>query len=51
MRIYAEDAADYVELLLRRYLRRRDGQRSFGEYVAGLTDDQLARFAEPEGGA
>ena len=23
----------------------------FGEYVAGLTDDQLARFAEPEGGA
>jgi sulfite reductase (ferredoxin) len=48
VRIYAEDAADYVELLLRRYLRRRDGQHSFGEYVATLSDEELARFAEPE---
>ena len=48
VRIYAEDAADYVELHLRRYLRRRDGHRSFGEYVAALNDDELARFAEPE---
>ena len=48
MRIYAEDAADYVELLLRRYRQRRDGDATFADYVGSLSDDELARFAAPE---
>jgi len=48
VRIYAEDAADYCELLLRRYLRDRDGQPDFASFVASLDDDGLARFAAPE---
>jgi sulfite reductase (ferredoxin) len=51
VRIYAEDAADYVETLLRRYLRGRNGHSSFATFIDSLTDDELARFAEPEGGA
>jgi sulfite reductase (ferredoxin) len=51
VRIYAEDAADYVETLLRRYLRGRNGHSSFAAFVDSLSDDELARFAEPEGGA
>jgi sulfite reductase (ferredoxin) len=48
VRIFAEDAADYVELLLRRYLRRRDGQAGFSAFVNALSAEELARFAAPE---
>jgi sulfite reductase (ferredoxin) len=48
VRIFAEDAADYVETLLRRYLRHRNGHGSFAAYVASLDQSELARFAEPE---
>jgi sulfite reductase (ferredoxin) len=51
VRIYAEDAADYVETLLRRYLRGRNGHASFSAFVESLSDEELARFAAPEGGA
>ena len=51
IRIYAEDAADYVETLLRRYLRDRNGHANFATFIGSLSDDELARFAEPEGGA
>jgi sulfite reductase (ferredoxin) len=47
VRIFAEDAAGYVETLLRRYLRHRDGHGSFAAYVASLDESELARFAEP----
>jgi sulfite reductase (ferredoxin) len=44
-RVFAEDAADYVETLLVRYQRRRDGHESFGAFVRALSDEQLAEFA------
>jgi len=47
VKIYAEDAADYVEELMRRYLRDRNGERSFSDYVRALDDPGLARFAAP----
>jgi len=47
VRVYAEEALDYVETLIRRYLAHRNGERSFGEYVNALDDKALARFAEP----
>ncbi len=47
VKIYAEDAADYLEALLRRYLRERDGASSFSEHVNSLDDAALARFAAP----
>jgi sulfite reductase (ferredoxin) len=50
VKVFAEDSADYVELLLRRYLRQRGSQTSFGEFVNALDDEQLARFAAPTGG-
>jgi sulfite reductase (ferredoxin) len=48
VKIYAEDAADYVEQLLRRYLQRRSGTDTFASYVAALDADGLARFAAPK---
>jgi sulfite reductase (ferredoxin) len=45
VRIFAEDAADYVETLLTRYRRRRDGHASFAAFVRSLSDAQLAEFA------
>jgi sulfite reductase (ferredoxin) len=48
VRIYAEDAADYVETLLRRYLAQRNGHPRFGAFVNSLSDEELARFAAPE---
>jgi sulfite reductase (ferredoxin) len=51
VKVLAEDAADYVEALVRRYEHQRDGQRSFGEFVNDLDDDGLARFARPTGSA
>jgi sulfite reductase (ferredoxin) len=47
VKIYAEDAADYVEALVRRYHARRNGHRDFGAFVHGLSDDELAAFAAP----
>ena len=47
IRIYAEDAAGYIETLLRRYQQRKDGHRSFSEYVNSLSPDELAAFAAP----
>ena len=51
VKVFAEDSADYVETLLRRYQRQRGSQRSFGEFVNALDDEQLARFAAPDGAA
>jgi sulfite reductase (ferredoxin) len=47
VKIYAEDAADYVELLLRRYLRDRVTDDTFSSFVNRLDADGLARFAAP----
>jgi len=47
VKIYAEDAVDYVETLVRRYLRDRTGEGSFSTFVRALDPDALARFAEP----
>jgi sulfite reductase (ferredoxin) len=47
VKIYAEDAADYVELLLRRYEQRRADDDSFSSFVNALDADALAAFAEP----
>ena len=46
-KIYAEDAADYVEALLRRYRSRRAPDDTFSTFVNRLDADGLAGFAEP----
>ena len=48
VRIYAEDAVDYVETLLKRYRQRANGQR-FSAFVNALSDEELARFASAGG--
>jgi sulfite reductase (ferredoxin) len=48
VKIYAEDAADYLETLVRRYVQDRDGASSFSQYVNSLDDQALARFAAPQ---
>ena len=47
VKIYAEDAADYLELLLRRYRQERADDDTFSSYVNSLDADALSRFAEP----
>jgi sulfite reductase (ferredoxin) len=47
VRIFAEDTADYVEMLLRRYRLRSKGHGSFRRFVRSLSDDELAAFAAP----
>jgi sulfite reductase (ferredoxin) len=47
VRVFAEDLADYVETLLRRYVLRRGSLRSFSEYVNSLSEEELSAFAEP----
>jgi sulfite reductase (ferredoxin) len=47
VKIYAEDAADYVEALVKSYRARRNGHRDFGAFVHALSDDELAAFAAP----
>jgi sulfite reductase (ferredoxin) len=47
VKIYAEDAADYLEDLLRRYRARRGGDDTFSTFVNRLDTDELVRFAEP----
>jgi sulfite reductase (ferredoxin) len=48
VKVLAEDAAAYVETLLKRYERQKGPNASFGDFVNGLDDEQLARFADPE---
>ena len=48
VKIYAEDAADYLELLLTRYRHRRGETDTFASYVASLDAEGLARFAAPK---
>jgi sulfite reductase (ferredoxin) len=49
VRVFAEDTADYVETLVRRYRARRGAEEpSFTEFVGGLNDDELTVFATPE---
>jgi sulfite reductase (ferredoxin) len=51
VRVFAEDSADYVETLVKRYRARRGQEEpSFTEFVGGLDDDELTAFATPEGG-
>ncbi len=47
VKVYAEDTADYLELLLRRYGSQRADGDTFSSFVNGLDADALARFAEP----
>ena len=47
VKIYAEDAADYLELLLTRYTRRRLDGDTFASFIASLSADGFARFAAP----
>jgi len=51
VKIFAEDSADYLELLLTRYQQQRGTHASFGAFVNALNDEQLARFAAPVGGS
>ena len=45
LRLFAEDAADYVETLLRRYSHRKGAHESFTAFVRSLSDEELAEFA------
>ena len=47
VKVYAEDAADYLELLLRRYEQQRAERDTFSSFVNRLDADGLARFAAP----
>jgi sulfite reductase (ferredoxin) len=47
VKIYAEDAVDYVEALVRRYRRQRGQGDTFASFVNGLDAEALARFAAP----
>jgi sulfite reductase (ferredoxin) len=47
VKVYAEDTADYLELLLSRYQQERGNGDSFTSYVNTLDADGLARFAAP----
>jgi lipopolysaccharide export LptBFGC system permease protein LptF len=47
VKIYAEDTADYLELLLRRYLAEKGADDTFTSFVGRLDVDELARFAAP----
>jgi sulfite reductase (ferredoxin) len=48
VRVFTEDAADYVETLLARYRQRRDGNESFRGFVRSLSDAELAAFGRWE---
>ncbi len=45
IRIFADQAADYVEALLTRYATRRNGHASFRGFVNSLSDEELTEFA------
>jgi sulfite reductase (ferredoxin) len=44
-RVFAEDSADYVEALVRRYRQRKGGHRHFRTFVNALSDQELQDFA------
>jgi sulfite reductase (ferredoxin) len=44
-RVFAEDAADYVEALVNRYRTRGSAHPSFRAFVNALSDDELQDFA------
>ena len=54
VKVFAEDAADYVETLVTRYRARRGVEKdrsegpTFTEFVRGLDDQELTAFATPE---
>jgi sulfite reductase (ferredoxin) len=48
VRVFAEDAADYLETLLTRYEHRKRLDDTFTAFVARLDDAELQRFAQPE---
>jgi sulfite reductase (ferredoxin) len=48
VRVFAEDAADYLETLIVRYGHQRRADDSFASFVRRLDDGALARFAQPE---
>jgi sulfite reductase (ferredoxin) len=48
VKVFAEDSADYLATLVRRYRRDRTDGDTFRSFVAALDVDQLARFAAPE---
>jgi sulfite reductase (ferredoxin) len=48
VRVFAEDAADYVEALLMRYRHRNNGHESFRDFVRSLSEEELAAFARWE---
>ncbi len=48
IRVFADEAADYLETLLKRYQNGRDGCASFREFVRSLSDEELADFARWE---
>ena len=48
VRVFAEDAADYVEALLTRYRHRNNGHESFRDFVRSLSEEELAAFARWE---
>jgi sulfite reductase (ferredoxin) len=45
VKVFADDAADYVEALLRRYIHRKGTHATFNAFVRSLSDEQLAEFA------
>jgi sulfite reductase (ferredoxin) len=47
VKIYAEDAADYVETLLTRYMQQKREGDTFTGFVNTLSADELTRFASP----
>jgi len=47
VKVYAEDTADYLELLLRRYLAAKSADDTFTSFVGRLDTEELARFAAP----
>jgi sulfite reductase (ferredoxin) len=47
VKIYAEDTADYLESLLRRYQQQKADGDSFTSFVNALDADAMARFAAP----
>jgi sulfite reductase (ferredoxin) len=47
VKIYAEDTADYLESLLRRYQQQKADGDSFTSFVNALDAEAMARFAAP----
>ncbi len=47
VRVFGEYLTDYVETLLRRYTVRRNGHKTFAEFVNALSDAELTEFATP----